>query len=436
MAAQLVSTLLAVAISFAVGVILFRIFSPKESNATASRFAKSWCSWTLLLCSVALFPNFISKPFNLNDLAIWIASSVGYGGIAFFLGWIYGTFRLRNTGSGSLQAPQTSSQTVRIGASKRLFLILSSLWTSARWNKASLENIEEEFWNKAMEEYQSPVRRQGLYARCLAMAEGDEEKARAAYLKCCAQELKSKSLMSAVVLDQTGQGVMGEVGSRGESLLNDTSDWTSKKVGTSFSGSSFGWLFVLAGIFALAVFLYILPWKGDQGELPPQVSRADGSRNVSARPPVQVSGAYEVGTAGFLQSGQLAGIERHKLIDARAVRIDLNQDGVDDYVVGFRGGDGCGNAALLSANGRFHYAPICNFGSEGSLGRTLPQAFFSSNTSEHIVVKNNGGFEHWFYERPAGKWIVQEYSHFRDDARHTLGSFDSTGTYRTQTESP
>src|SRR6267142_2527427 len=60
---------------------------------------------------------------------------------------------------------------------------------SAQQDTTMSANLEEEFWAKALAEYESSVRRPGLWARVFSQAQGNEAVAKASYLKHRAEEL-------------------------------------------------------------------------------------------------------------------------------------------------------------------------------------------------------------------------------------------------------
>ena len=180
---------LSVTIAFMVGGVLCWLVMPQGSATTAVQMGRTWCAWTILLTTTTLFPKLLYKPFNINDLAIWLLVGLAaYGGIAFLVGWIYGEFRFRNVREKSQAIREQEVQA--IGSEKSSLSHSSSQTRSiAPQPTVIATDIEEGFWAKALEEYESSDRRQGLFARFFSQAQGNESAAKASYLKWRVEEL-------------------------------------------------------------------------------------------------------------------------------------------------------------------------------------------------------------------------------------------------------
>lgn len=181
--------LLSVSIAFIVGGVLCRLVMPKGSATTAVQMGRTWCAWMMLLSTVTLFPKLLYRPFNINDLAIWLfVGLAGFGGVAFLVGWVYGKFSFGDSREKSQAIREREVQAI---GSEKLSLSPSSLQTTTISPQPAViaADIEEGFWAKALEEYESSDRRQGLFARFFSQAQGNESAAKASYLKWRVEEL-------------------------------------------------------------------------------------------------------------------------------------------------------------------------------------------------------------------------------------------------------
>jgi len=58
-----------------------------------------------------------------------------------------------------------------------------------------MSNKNEDITAQALEEFEGDNRNQGLYAKCFAGADGDENKAKVRYMKSRADELSQKDML-------------------------------------------------------------------------------------------------------------------------------------------------------------------------------------------------------------------------------------------------
>jgi hypothetical protein len=180
---------LSVVIASIFGGVLCRLVMPQGSAATAVQMGRTWCAWMILLSTVTLFPKLLYQPFNINNLAIWLFIGLaGFGGMAFLVGWIYGNFSISDSRE---KGQATREREAQVIGSEKSSLSHSTSQTRSIPPQLTViaTDIEEGFWAKALEEYESSNRRQGLFARFFSQAQGNESAAKASYLKWRVEEL-------------------------------------------------------------------------------------------------------------------------------------------------------------------------------------------------------------------------------------------------------
>jgi hypothetical protein len=129
--------------------------------------------------TVANWDAFSDPGFKLFGIILGsIGAFIILGAPAFGLGWFFGGKKNNET-----EAPE-SNRTVQ----KTLSSITGVPASSYRDTTMALTD-DEQFWAKALAEYESNARRPGLYARSFAQADGNESIAKATYIKHRAEEL-------------------------------------------------------------------------------------------------------------------------------------------------------------------------------------------------------------------------------------------------------
>jgi len=311
-------------------------------------------------------------------------------------------------------------------------------------------DIEESFWAKALDEYESSARRTGLYARFFSQAQGDEITAKANYLKYRVEELSLEYQRHLRVHEQAAQKASEEARLMVEKLEVRNEGWDGLKPSDERSLEKPGdasrtmrnnlllFFALIALIFALVgslLFLMSVSTVDTAHHASP--ANANEKNKKATDRPLQISGVYETPPYEYLQALRSAGVDPQPYIDRpsvpNAVKVDLNRDGENDFVVGVND-DHCGNAALIKKNNLVQYVLICTYEANGSLGEAAPYAFFSHNTRQHIVVINSMTFEYWFFEKPSAKWIVTTYNLTKDNT--STVRYVNSGLYRTENYSP
>jgi len=91
----LVYGLAVTALTGLIGYGLYKVASPKNRVKSPLNLGRKWLAWVLFLNTFALLPAFFIKE-DFNSVALWLMSLVVFGGLAFFLGWVYGLIHYRN----------------------------------------------------------------------------------------------------------------------------------------------------------------------------------------------------------------------------------------------------------------------------------------------------------------------------------------------------
>lgn len=163
--------LVAVIIALVAAVGVYRLIAPKGETTTAVQMGRKWSAWAAFLIIGGLLPPLLYKPFDINPLAASIAGMIAYPGIAFLLGWAYGKFRFRKV--------RTNEKSIDVA-------------TDDTYIKTGIESEfhDEEFYRLALQEIESGDTQKGLWAKCFADSEGNENKAKARYLKKRVRQLQ------------------------------------------------------------------------------------------------------------------------------------------------------------------------------------------------------------------------------------------------------
>jgi hypothetical protein len=432
--------LLSVVIAFLVGGVLCRLVMPKGRATTAVQMGRTWCAWMMLLSTVTLFPKLLYQPFNINDLAIWLfVGLAANGGIAFLVGWVYGKFRFPNSRDKSQAIKEREMQAIGSKTSSQFSSPLTAVPIQSKNPPVMAADNEEGFWAKALEEYESSARRPGLYARFFSQTQGNEASTKASYLKYRVNELNVEHQQRLLTQEQEAE-VSIEDAKHLEERSEDHEGMDAARTKsiedrrTSRTGRIVIFTLILLAVGALFSLQRVLIVGTDHQ---PSASNTNLKNEKVGVSPLIFSSYYETPPNEYLQVLRSSGVDPQPYITrpsaVNAVKVDLNGDGINDFVVGIND-DQCGNAALIKQNGIVQYVSICTYNATGELGKVPQHAFFSHNTQQHIVKITNTTFEYWFFERPTDTWIIQTYKLQKDDSGGMR--YKNLGLYRTEKNLP
>jgi len=436
--------LLSVSFAFIIGFGLYRLVKPKGKAATAVQMGRTWCAWMLLLSTVTLFPKLLYKPFNINDLAIWLfIGLIANGGIAFLLGWFYGKFRFQYNHDKDQSITEREGPAIGPKTPFQFSPPLPSVLIQSKTPSVMAADNEEGFWAKALEEYESSARRPGLYARLFSQTQGNEVATKAEYLKHRVNELNVEHQQRLLTQEQEA-GDSIENARHLEERFEDHEGMDITKTKsiedrrTSKTGLIVIFTLILLAVGALFSLQRVFIVGTGHQPSPSNTNLINEQAGVSS---LIFSGYLETPPDEYLQALRSSGVDPQPYIARpsevyavkNAVKVDLNGDGINDFVVGINN-DQCGNAALIKQNGIVQYVPICTYKNTGKLGEGTPHAFFSHNTMQHIVRISSTTFEYWLSDRSTDTWIVQTYKLLKEDS---LGMhYTNLEHYRTENNFP
>lgn len=73
---------------------LHRIIYPRHGTISAIALGRKWAAWMVAIATISLLPSFFRK-LDGSSLAVCTIAVVGWGILAFFIGWIIGLFKFR-----------------------------------------------------------------------------------------------------------------------------------------------------------------------------------------------------------------------------------------------------------------------------------------------------------------------------------------------------
>jgi len=203
---------LAIGLSFAITFFIGRWLWVSKENPSKYRRAKNWSivvfvlfgGSTLTPIFKSLFLGEADEKF-INEMAVFVLVVPIYCAAAFLVGLIWTKLR---EDSPKLYAKLNISQTMpdadlesrKNNSIPKQNSIHSESAISSKDShqstKYEFEIEEEQAWAKALNEYESPSRRQGLWAKSFSESNGDETLAKAMYLKWRMQQLLEKNDLS------------------------------------------------------------------------------------------------------------------------------------------------------------------------------------------------------------------------------------------------
>tara|TARA_Y100000294_G_scaffold173916_1_gene190972 strand:+ start:124 stop:801 length:678 start_codon:yes stop_codon:yes gene_type:complete len=81
--------IVAIAIAFALGYLLFRLIKPKSKPENTREYGRQVLGFAMLTSTTALLPSFIINPV-IDNFLFWLIPSIVFGFIAYVIGLIYG----------------------------------------------------------------------------------------------------------------------------------------------------------------------------------------------------------------------------------------------------------------------------------------------------------------------------------------------------------
>lgn len=232
------AVLAGVLLAFACSYTLFWLLGKSVEGSTPVATGRRWMNWVVLLALMQP----LTKVFSLliggygdpgKELALGVAGAVVLGFAAFVIGalwsrfrpktrqataeakaevgqyrngWMDGGSRVSSTSNAPQMQPTASTSTPVDEMPIPEIVIAGGAVNQENRHRAQVENAlknsvtvttdveQEDFWAAAMAEVESGQRRPGVWARAFAEADGDESKAKAAYLRVRVQQLNDASV--------------------------------------------------------------------------------------------------------------------------------------------------------------------------------------------------------------------------------------------------
>ena len=193
-----------VALAAFIGIyIRHKIWGLSNKPKTPNEYGRAWAAYMAFVSLMASFPRFIHKEFELALIQLLFVSLV-YPTIAYVVGYLCGLRKFSN----HPRSQETTMENVIIKSppvSKNYSSITSKPTTYSNNDQESnyLKKVdlgkekevappvdENSLWEIAVDEFDGVSRKKGLWAKCFAEVDGDENKAKANYLKVRVAELK------------------------------------------------------------------------------------------------------------------------------------------------------------------------------------------------------------------------------------------------------
>lgn len=215
----------AVTMAAAVGYGLYWLSAPKGSPVNAGQLGRKWFAWTSMILTASTLPGFFLS-YSTVSFVKWLIGLAFFGGIALIFGWAYGRFsRFKPSipdeppnAQGAYESQKEPSPE-HIGSTRTHYAKLhiaanasdevikggtqndpdisedpnTETSTVATSDRVALTTVEasEVLWEKAAHELKAN-RREGLWARCFAENDGNENRAMAQYLRLRVGELQKE----------------------------------------------------------------------------------------------------------------------------------------------------------------------------------------------------------------------------------------------------
>jgi len=180
------SALIAVVVSFGVAATLYKIISLNRKPVKPVEYGRTWFAWAVLFVTIVMFQSFVIHP-NINTFMVWLGVGVfGYGGIAFIIGVLFGSFKERQMKNKTNANVEKTGNTQNMSKSDNASEIVSKPFkTKIIKQDSDMENTigDEELYLTATKEVEGKDLDEALWAKCLAIFKGDEKKAKYDYIE-------------------------------------------------------------------------------------------------------------------------------------------------------------------------------------------------------------------------------------------------------------
>ena len=180
------SALIAVVVSFGVAATLYKIISLNRKPVKPVEYGRVWFAWAVLFVTIVMFQSFVIHP-NINTFMVWLGVGVfGYGGIAFIIGVLFGSFKERQMKNKTNANVEKTGNTQNMSKSDNASEIVSKPFkTKIIKQDSDMENTigDEELYLTATKEVEGKDLDEALWAKCLAIFKGDEKKAKYDYIE-------------------------------------------------------------------------------------------------------------------------------------------------------------------------------------------------------------------------------------------------------------
>ena len=180
------SALIAVVVSFGVAATLYKIISLNRKPVKPVEHGRTWFAWAVAFVTIVMFQSFVIHP-NINTFMVWLGVGVfGYGGIAFIIGVLFGSFKERQMKNKTNANVEKTGNTQNMSKSDNASEIVSKPFkTKIIKQDSDMENTigDEELYLTATKEVEGKDLDEALWAKCLAIFKGDEKKAKYDYIE-------------------------------------------------------------------------------------------------------------------------------------------------------------------------------------------------------------------------------------------------------------
>ena len=180
------SALIAVVVSFGVAATLYKIISLNRKPVKPVEHGRTWFAWAVAFVTIVMFQSFVIHP-NINTFMVWLGVGVfGYGGIAFIIGVLFGSFKERQMKNKTNANVEKIGNTQNMSKSDNASKIVSKPFkTELIRQDSDMENTigDEGFYLIATKEVEGKGLDEALWAKCLAIFKGDEKKAKYDYIE-------------------------------------------------------------------------------------------------------------------------------------------------------------------------------------------------------------------------------------------------------------